>query len=131
MVVTARKTRPKRATPKKLEHQEQVKFIKWFREKYPKVLIFAVPNGARFANGPTQWAILKSEGAVAGIPDLMIPDWQVVIEMKRPKGGVVSKEQEEILSYFNSIGWCAVVCNGFDPAKKFIGEFVKRMPPSQ
>jgi hypothetical protein len=122
--------RKRKTGVKKLEHSEQVSFVKWFRAKYPHVLIFAIPNGAKFANGPTQWAILKAEGAVAGIPDLMVPEWKLVIEMKRPVGGVVSEEQLHILQHFNSIGWCGVVCDGFDKARSFIEEFVKRMPPS-
>lgn len=120
----------RKTSPKRLEHAEQVKFVRWFREKYPTVLIFAVPNGAKFANGPTQWAILRSEGALAGIPDLIIPDWRIVIEMKRDKGGVVSDEQKEMLLYFYSIGWESQVCKGFIAARNFIQEFVKRMPPS-
>ena len=29
------------------EHSEQVGFVNWFRAKYPKVLIFAIPNGEK------------------------------------------------------------------------------------
>lgn len=80
------------------------------------------------AKGPIQWNYLKSEGATAGIPDLHIPAWQIVIEMKRPKGGIVSKEQSAILTYFESIGWTAVVCHGAKDAISFVTTFVKRMP---
>lgn len=126
-----RKGKPRKTPPKKLEHNEQVKFVRWFREKYPHVLIFAIPNGAKFSSGPMQWSILKAEGAVAGIPDLMIPGWKVVIEMKRPEGGVVSEEQSRLLDYFESIGWSASVCEGFDKAKLFIEKIVRRMPPAK
>ena len=115
----------KRSDP---EHDEQVRFVNWFRVHYPDVLIYAVPNGATLANGPTQWNYLKSEGAVPGIPDLHIPAWKVVIEMKRKTGGVVSPEQSNILGYFESIGWDTVVCHGADEAKQFIKTFIKRMP---
>lgn len=120
----ATKTR-RRSNP---EHTEQVKFVNWFRSKYPDVLIYAVPNGATLANGPTQWNYLKSEGAVPGIPDLHIPAWKLVIEMKRKTGGVVSPEQSQVLAYYDSIGWSAGVCYGATEAKEFINTFVKRMP---
>lgn len=122
--VVARKKR-RRSNP---EHDEQVKFVNWFRSKYPGVLVYAVPNGATLANGPTQWNYLKSEGAVPGIPDLHIPAWKVVIEMKRKTGGVVSPEQSQILAYFESIGWDTVVCHGCVEAKQFVNNFIKRMP---
>ena len=110
------------------EHNEQVRFVAWFRKTYPDVLIFAVPNGATLASGPTQWNWLKSEGATSGVPDLLIPAWRIAIEMKRKDGGIVSDAQSQMIDYFNQVGWDAQVCNGFDSAKRFILTFVKRMP---
>jgi hypothetical protein len=123
-----KKEAPKARKKKHPEHSEQVKFVKWFRENYSDVLIFAVPNGASLSSGPIQWRYLEAEGCVPGIPDLMIPEWKVVIEMKRKTGGVVSQEQSNILDYFHQIQWDAVVCFGADEAIQFIKTFVKRMP---
>jgi len=121
------------------EHEEQVEFISWFEKLYPNVRIFAIPNGANLSgdsNGnkqndaaarAKQWRYLQAEGAKKGHPDLQIPEWRIVIEMKRRNSGVVSPEQQDWLDYYRSIGWDAVVCNGSDEAKAFINSFIRRM----
>ena len=98
------------------EHQEQVLFVQWFRRQYPKVKIFAIPNGE--SRSKSAGARLKSEGVSAGVPDLFIPEWNCWIEMKRSKGGRVSEKQREWLDYLESVGHKAFVCAGFDSAKE-------------
>jgi len=56
------------------EHSEQVGFINWFRVQYPRVLIFAIPNGEKRSISVAKR--LKAEGVVRGIPDLYIPEWK-------------------------------------------------------
>jgi hypothetical protein len=100
------------------EHAEQVAFVQWFRKTYPDVLIFAIPNGGK--RGKPEAARLQLEGVTPGVPDLCIPGWRVYIEMKRVKGGSVSKEQKEVIEYLNANGYTAKVCDGFESAKIFI-----------
>jgi len=111
-----------RAAPKPsdipLEHDEQRAFVKWFRTQYPTVLIFAVPNAAM--RDYKLAAYLRSEGMFAGIPDLHIPEWRTVIEMKRQKGSTVSAEQYWCEKYYKRIGWDHFFCYGFDDAKQKI-----------
>lgn len=111
-----------RAAPKPsdipLEHDEQRAFVKWFRAQYPTVLIFAVPNAAM--RDYKLAAYLRSEGMFAGIPDLHIPEWRTVIEMKRQKGSTVSAEQYWCEKYYKRIGWDHFFCYGFDDAKQKI-----------
>lgn len=107
------------------EHAEQAMFVQWFRAQYPGVLLFAIPNG-EYRNKVTAMR-LKAEGVVSGVPDLMVPAWRLFIEMKRTKGGSVSKEQREIMEYLNGCGYRAVVCKGFEAARDLI---VKNYPPT-
>ncbi len=103
------------------EHCEQVDFVAWFRKEYTGVLIFAVPNGGR--RGKAEAARLKKEGVTRGIPDLFIPEWSLWVEMKRVKGGVLSKDQKEIIPYLNGIqDHKVIVAKGFEHAKQQILE---------
>ena len=113
------KTRaPAKPSEVPLEHDEQRAFVKWFRAQFPTVLIFAVPNAAM--RDYKLAAYLRSEGMFAGIPDLHIPEWRTVIEMKRQKGSTVSAEQYWCEKYYKRIGWDHFFCYGFDDAKQKI-----------
>ena len=111
-----------RAAPKPseipLEHDEQRAFVKWFRTQYPTVLIFAVPNAAM--RDYKLAAYLRSEGMTAGVPDLHIPEWKTVIEMKRLKGSATSTEQHWFATYYKRIGWTHFFAYGFDDARNKI-----------
>lgn len=89
------------------EHAEQVGFVRWFRTKWPRVVIFAIPNGGK--RNITTAKLLVKEGVVAGIPDLFIPAWGIWVEMKRQKGGRLSPDQEGMIAYLESIGHRVVV----------------------
>ena len=103
------------------EHSEQVGFINWFRARYPKVLIFAIPNGEkRSISVATR---LKAEGVVRGIPDLYIPSCNLWVEMKRVKGGRISPDQKKIISYLESVGHTVIVGKGAGDASKQVLEF--------
>lgn len=100
------------------EDIEQIKFVSWFRINYPEVRIFAIPNG-----GHRHIAVahkLRLSGVSKGVPDLMIPEWKMWIEMKRQDGGTVSKEQKEWMEYLERCGYLCHVCNGFEEAKEVI-----------
>jgi hypothetical protein len=97
------------------EHQEQALFVQWFRRTFPDVRIFAIPNGGW--RSQAQAAKLKVEGVSAGVPDLLIPDGMIWVEMKRAKGGTVSAEQKDWHSYLRSIGHVVIVGYGADDAK--------------
>lgn len=96
------------------EHIEQVAFVRWFRAEYPNVMIFAIPNGELRAISVAQR--LKAEGVVSGIPDLFIPEWNIWIEMKRQKGGKVSKEQRKIHEQLRTIGHTVIIGYGHKDA---------------
>ena len=106
------------------EHSEQVGFVNWFRAKYPKVLIFAIPNGEKRAISVA--VRLKEEGVTPGIPDLYIPSCNLWVEMKRVKGGRISPDQKKIISYLESVGHTVIVGKGATDASKQVLEFLEK-----
>lgn len=116
-------TRPKqtsRSNDCPSEHVEQREFVKWFRQNHD-VRIFAIPNGGKRSRNTG--AMLKAEGVTAGVPDLFIPEWRVFIEMKRQKGGSVSKEQKDWGEYLKECGYTWTVAKGCDQAKELVKKF--------
>jgi len=105
------------------EHLQQVRFVSWFRRQYLGVRIFAVPNGGH--RGASQGASLKAEGVTPGLPDLFCPEWNLWVEMKREKGGIVSPVQRDWIQYLEGIGHRVIVGRGFEDAKRQI-EGVKK-----
>jgi hypothetical protein len=103
------------------EHYEQVELFNWFKHTYPDVLIYAVPNGGN--RSASEAAALVLEGVVAGIPDLHVPEWDLYIEMKRTKGGIVSDEQWDIMKKLTHAGKRCLVGRGFEDAKAQIQQF--------
>ena len=102
------------------EHSEQIGFLNWFRARFPSVLIFAIPNGGY--RSITTAKKLKLEGVVPGIPDLFVPKWRLWIEMKNSDGGVLSKDQTNIIYYLQDIGYFVIVGNGAtDTSVKVLG----------
>jgi hypothetical protein len=100
------------------EHIHQVTFVNWFRNKYPNILIFAIPNGEYRAISTA--VKLKNEGVTKGIPDLFIPEFKIWIEMKKEKGGTISKEQKEMKIYLENVGYKVFIARGYKEAIKFI-----------
>lgn len=97
------------------EHEVQREFIKWFRQTFVGVRIFAIPNGGH--RSKTQAMKLKAEGVSKGVPDLFCPALYLWIEMKREHGGIVAPEQRDWLNYLNELGYTAIVARGLEDAK--------------
>lgn len=110
--------------PARTEHVEQREFVSWFRKTFPAIRILAIPNGSQRSR--TTGARLKAEGVVAGVPDLLVPAWNLWIEMKRADGGSVSTQQKDWHRYLESIDHAVFVCAGFLQAKEKVEELVKR-----
>lgn len=97
----------KRNPYKKEESVLQQNCVKWFRLQYPKIIIFAIPNGGK--RNVIEASKMKREGVLAGMPDLMIlkPNKQkygLFMETKSKKGKQ-SKEQIEVMEY--------CICNNY------------------
>lgn len=112
-----------------IESQLQKNCVMWFRLQYPKLrsLLFAVPNGG--ARSAVTGAILKAEGVVRGVADLLllIPTRQyhgLAIEMKAPKGRQ-SAEQREWQRAVTLQGYKYIVCRSFADFVEQINGYLK------
>jgi len=103
------------------EHFEQREVVRWFRQTWPGVRIHAIPNGG--ARSKATAGRLKAEGVASGVPDLFVPAWGLWVEMKRTKGGSLSAEQKDWITYLESVGFCCIVGKGAEAAKGQISAF--------
>lgn len=119
------------------EHQIQCACVQWFRMKYPKEIIFAIPNGgARYISTAVA---MKNEGVMAGIPDLMVLAAKkgyngLFVEMKKSSVGKsgklinkghLSDTQKELLPKIENKGYKVVVCYSFDDFEKEITDYLE------
>ena len=95
------------------EHIEQAEFVSWFRKTYPGTIIFAIPNGG--ARSKSQGARLRLQGVLAGVFDLMVPEWHLWIEMKR-QDGRLSPAQTAFGKAMLEAGYQCMVAYGCDDA---------------
>lgn len=112
-----------------LESALQKDCVQWFRYQYPRLacLLFSVPNGGK--RGKVEAAILKAEGAVSGVSDLILLVSNGVyntlcIEMKRGKGRQSDnqKEWQKAAELHNNK---YVVCNSFESFTETIKDYLK------
>jgi hypothetical protein len=105
------------------EHEEQVAFVLWLRDK--GIRHNATPNGGHRAAKTARG--LKAEGVVSGFPDITI--WPehgtgrpiLYIEMKREMGGRPTSEQLEWLSYLDGFADVRTrICHGAGQAIAFV-----------
>lgn len=114
-----------------MRHNEsniQIACVRWFRMQHPKLarLLFAVPNGG--ARNAVTGAILKAEGVVPGVADLLLlvpsgPYHGLCIEMKT-KEGRQSDSQKEWEQAVTSQGYRYVVCHSFDDFRNAVDEYL-------
>lgn len=111
---------------RQLEHKLQCACVRWLRLQYPNILCFAIPNGG--ARSALTGAMLKAEGVVAGVPDLMIAVPKnghagLFVEMK-VKPNRPSREQKEIIIKLEDAGYKVAVCYTFDEFVKIVTEYL-------
>ena len=111
-----------------IESQLQKSCVKWFRMQFPRLrpLLFAVPNGG--ARSAITGAILKSEGVLAGVADLLllVPNEKyhgLCIEMKTAKGrqSTTQKQWERAVTLQ---GYKYIVCRSFTDFVKEINNYL-------
>lgn len=111
------------------EHTLQVNCVRWFRYMYPQFshLLFAVPNGG--ARSKSQGGMLKAEGVVAGVSDLilMLPSQgahALCIEMKtESKISHQSDKQKDWQTLVQQYGYKYVVCRNFVEFEFMVGGY--------
>ena len=107
-------------TNKMTEEQECITLVSYLDllVNQGKVLCYShIPNSTFTRSWPVK-ARNKRLGVHAGVPDYVIvmPNKTIFIEMKRDKGGVVSKPQKEWIEALNNGCTEAYVCKGAEQA---------------
>jgi len=106
------------------EDRLQQEVIMWFSQEYTKYhkLLFAVPNGG--ARSGLQAKILKATGVKRGVSDLILTmlGGPYYIELKKPRGGIQSKDQLEFEQLVKDQGFEYVIMNDLDKIKSYITE---------
>ena len=92
--------------------------VNWFRLAHPRLKknLFAIPNGG--FRRPSTGAILKREGALAGVADLFIAypsqtKHGLFIEMKVP-GNRMQESQKEFAEAVKKAGYVYYLCYSID-----------------
>lgn len=104
------------------EHDTQVEL---FRDHIGPRLVdgavaFAIPNGGR--RHPKVGREMKAEGVTAGVPDvfLLYRGQVFFLEIKKDKGGQVSKEQRAMIARLAAAGATCAVANGLAQAIEYL-----------
>lgn len=108
------------------EYIEQIQFVNWLEQTYPGILFSSSCGGMRTSIGTA--VKMKRAGYKKGCPDIMIfePRGQyhgLFIEMKREKKSVISPEQKVWINELNKRNYKAVICYGFEDAKKTVEKY--------
>ncbi len=112
------------------EHRIQCSCVRWFNLKYRKLQgrLFAVPNGGK--RDARTAAILKEEGVVAGVADLilLIPNrfyGALLIEMKTAKGkqSTSQKQWQKLITERGEYKY--IVCRSLDEFISEVEDYIK------
>ena len=110
------------------ESQLQQTCVRWFRYQfaYAAPFLIAVPNGGR--RDAKTGALMKKEGALAGVADLILFDpfgkkLPLFIEMKLPKG-VQSESQVRFQRAYTQAGYTYTICRTFDQFKEVVINYI-------
>lgn len=109
------------------EDRLHIEIVRYVSLQYPKARLHHSPNGG--SRNPIEGAKFKRMGVSRGFPDLIFPDRMggfngMALELKI-KPNKPTKEQNEWLNHFTSIGWITGVCYDFEQAKVYIDAYYK------
>lgn len=113
-----------------IESSIQCGCVAWYRLQYPELgkLLVACPNGSKRPNAITG-AILKREGVVAGVADLLLFVARggyhgLHIEMKTEKGRQ-SDAQKAWQSLVEAQGYKYIICRSVEEFVKEVGNYME------
>lgn len=117
-----------RRPPRNLEHQLQCRCVRWFRMAFPTMRhnLFAVPNGGYRTK--TTAALLKAEGQLAGVADLILLKRKgrcgaLLLEAK-VKGNYQSETQREWQKRIEADGYIYKVFRTLEEFIKIVEEYL-------
>lgn len=114
------------------EAQEQEALFEWagrMEGRWPELaLLHHIPNGG--GRDPREGRHLKDQGVKPGVPDICLPVARgghhgLYVELKRRKGWRLSNEQAKWIRALNAQGYLALVCVGWDEARRRIEEYLQ------
>lgn len=97
--------------------------------KWPELeWLYHVPNGG--SRNRAEAARLKAQGVKPGVPDLCLPVAKggyhgLYIELKRLKGGRLSRDQAKWLESLSRGGYLATICSGWEQAAQIIQNYLE------
>ena len=109
------------------EFEHQKRLTEYIDTKHPEILWSASAGGAR--TSITEAKRLKASGYKRGFPDVFIyeprgPFHGLSIEMKREKGGVVSKHQKQWKEDLSERSYLSTIAKGFDHAVQILEDYL-------
>lgn len=128
-----------KATLVPYEEDEQITFVQWCRLNGIAVHHSGNEIGGSTSAMKARAVKMKKMGTSKGFPDLLlfIPIYGITgdvdsyqmcaIEMKRRKGGTVSKEQRKWLEIMQASGAMSAVCHGADEAIAYVEAIMKEV----
>jgi len=108
----------RRELDRNAEARVQAAVVEWLRWVCPSVIVYAIPNGGYRTKAEA--ARLRWTGVLSGIPDLglVLPGGQAgFFEIKPPKSGRLSDEQEDMLPRLEMMGARCAVVRSIDEAR--------------
>lgn len=113
--------------PEEIEARKLHEYLKLL-ERQKKVQVFTHISNETYTTSWRQKSRNKAVGVRPGVPDYLIVTNNTVLflELKRPKGGVLSKFQKVWLEALPGKQTEANVCAGFDAAKVWIESVLKK-----
>ena len=118
--------------PVPTEDAEQMTLFRWAAlaaAVHPELsLMFHIPNGG--SRHKAEAGRFRAMGVKSGVPDLFLPVPRgpyhgLFVELKRTRGGRVSPEQREWMDALVMQGYAAVVCRGWEEARREIEAYLK------
>lgn len=115
--------------PVPTEDAEQAALFQWAAacNRNDLDLMYAIANGGY--RKKTTAGRLKATGVKAGVPDICLPVarggyFGMYVELKRVKGSKTSECQKEWMAALNAQGYLAIVCYGWEEARKMIVQYL-------
>lgn len=110
------------------ESRLQAACVRWYRYQYPDhaAMLIAVPNGV--ATSESQGAILKAEGMLAGVADLLLllpaEGYSLLAVEMKTNTGRQSQRQKEWQRQAEAHGIRYEICRSFDDFNTLLTEYM-------
>ena len=120
----AARTQKRKRKPRHIEESIQVACVKWFRLQYPKLIIFAVPNGG--SRNLYEAKNMKESGTLAGVADLVIVGNGGKVLFVEMKAGKNKQEDSQVLfqNKVEKLGHKYIICRSKEQFMKEVDLWV-------